>query len=161
MPEKKSKAMSHFARHLFLGAKLYSDRKAAKEELNEQLERMRKSIIRLSFSYSDIDQLREKLEKTIHAERKFAKFFQVDDLEIKKLKKEVAWQQQQLDSERTEKFRLMEENKTRIKALEEKVEGIKSTLNALIMEKIRRGQRLRFLEKKISAEVPDHSYLKN
>ena len=156
-----SRAIKHFSRHLFIGVKLYTERKSAKDELNEQLERMRKSIIRLSFSYSDIDRLREKLDKVIHSERKFAKFFHIEDDEMKHLKNEVAHLTQQLGLEREEKQKKIDENKLRIKQLEEKVEVIKATLNSLVMEKLKRSQRMKLLERKISADIPDFSYLKN
>jgi len=62
----------HFSKHLFLVTKSYIERKKAKEEVDLQLEKMRKSIIRMRLSYTDISRLKERIEKLANAEYNYS-----------------------------------------------------------------------------------------
>ena len=55
-----SKSFRHFARHLFLVGGVHIERNRAKADVDSHLQRMRKSIIRMNLSYSDIDKLKKK-----------------------------------------------------------------------------------------------------
>ena len=155
-PTQASKPLRHFARHLFLASKVYAERNKAKKDLDEQLGRMRKSIIRMTLGYSDIDRLKEKIENMIHLERKFAKFFKPDDRESLELKSEINALEQELRNEKESKLRMMSENDEKIKELAESLENIKNKMRHLLMEKAKRQHRLNALEQKIKEKV-DHT----
>ena len=60
-----SKSFRHFAKHFFLIGRVYVERKKAKEDVDNYLQRMIKSIIRMNLSYSDIDKLKKKIENLL------------------------------------------------------------------------------------------------
>lgn len=49
-----SKAFRNFAKHLFLVSRTHKERNKAKEDVDEHLHRMRRSVIRMSLTYSEI-----------------------------------------------------------------------------------------------------------
>lgn len=148
----------HFTKHLFLTSKVYSQRNKAKEDVSSYLHKMRRSIIRMRLSYSDIDRLKEKINKLIDWERKYARFFKPDDTEMKELKKQVQSLEQELRNGREEKYRLIEENNEKLRQLTESLSNIKSQARYLFMEKAKRQQRLRALDQKINGKVDVHRY---
>lgn len=148
----------HFAKHLFLTSKIYAQRNKAKEDVSSYLHKMRKSIIRMRLSYSDIDRLKKKINKLIDWERKYARFFKPDDAEMKELKKQVQSLEQELINEQEEKHRLTEENNEKLRQLTESLNNIKGQARYLFMEKAKRQQRLRALEQKINGKVDVHKY---
>jgi DNA/RNA-binding domain of Phe-tRNA-synthetase-like protein len=56
-----SKWFRNFSRNLVLAGAAYHQRRGAREELDKHLERMRKSIIRMTLTYSDLDKLKGKI----------------------------------------------------------------------------------------------------
>ena len=64
-PLQNTKSFRHFAKHLFLVSRVFVWRKKARESVDSQLHRMRKSIIRMSLSYTDLDRLKRKIGKQI------------------------------------------------------------------------------------------------
>ena len=168
-PLQSSKSFTHFAKHLFLIGRVYVERNKAKEDVNNHLQKMRKSIIRMKLSYSDIDRLKEKIENLIDWERGYAKFFRPADKETEELKKQVQSLEQELKSqvnaleqelrnEREEKQRIIYENDEKIKQFTESLSNIKSQMRHLHLEKARRQQRLNALESKIKEKVDVHKY---
>ena len=153
-----SKSFRHFARHIFLIGAVYTKRSKAQEELDVHLQKMRKSIIRMNLSYTDIDKLKEKIKNLINWERRYAKFFKVEDDETRRLKMRVSALENELRSEKDEKQRVIEESHEKINQLTEALDNIKSHTRRLLMEKAKRHQRLRALEKKINDEVDLHHY---
>lgn len=150
--------LRHFTKHLFLTSRVYAQRNKAKEDVNNYLHKMRKSIIRMRLSYSDIDRLKEKINKLIDWERKYARFFKPDDTEMEELKKQFKSLEQELRNGREEKYRLAEENNEKLRQLTESLNNIKSQARYLFMEKAKRQQRLRALEQKINGKVDVHRY---
>ncbi|HLC50007.1 MAG TPA: hypothetical protein VJI97_01130 [Candidatus Nanoarchaeia archaeon] len=147
-----------FAKHLSSAAKVCIDRDNAKAELQHHLSRMRKSVINLSLSYSDIDKLRHKIDDVIKLEREYAKFFKVQDDETAELRSYIEDLKDELRNERVEKQRIAEENNEKIKSLSESLENLKHQMRSLLMEKSKKSQRMLALEKKIREKVDVHSY---
>ena len=153
-----SKSFRHFAKYLFLAGKVYSERSRTKEDLRNQLEKMKKSIIRMNLSYTDIDRLKEKIDISISYERKYAKFFRPPDNENLKLKNEIADLEQELGNEREEKLKIISENDEKIKGLSESLENIKNKMKHLLLEKAKRQHRLRILEQRIDNNIDTKNY---
>ena len=153
-----SKSFTHFAKHLFLVSKVHVETKKAREDVNEHLEKMRKSIIRMSLSYTDIDKLKEKIRKAIDHERKYAKFFKADDKETQELRSRMNALEQELANDREEKQKIVSENDDKVKQLTESLTSIKNQMRHLLMERAKRHQRLKSLEKKIKEKVDVHKY---
>ena len=153
-----SRGFRRFARHLFLIGKVYAERSKAKQEMDSQLERMRRSIIRMRLSYTDIDTLKEKIEKLLACEGKYAKLFNPEDKGQQQLKSQLNAVEQQLKSEREEKQRMIEENNAKITQLTESLSNIKVKMNELLVERAKRHQRLTALDKKIREKVDVHKY---
>ncbi len=153
-----SKSFRHFVKHLFIVGKVYDERNKAKEAVYKHLELMRKSIIKMKLSYTDIDILKEKIENLFNLERKYVKFFKLEDNETNELKKQLNSLQQELANEKTEKQRIIEENNERVKQLTDSLDNIKSQMKHLLMEKAKRHQRLTALDKKIREKVDVHRY---
>ena len=153
-----SKSFRHFAKHLGVVGRVHYERKKAKEDVDSYLQRMRKSIIRMTLTYSDLDRLKEKIENLINWERKYAKYFKPEDKETLELKNQVYSLQQELQNEREEKFRLIGENDEKIKQLTASLENVKNQMKSLLMERAKRHQRLRALETKIGKNVDVHGY---
>ncbi|MEK6943601.1 MAG: hypothetical protein AABX00_06055 [Nanoarchaeota archaeon] len=147
-----------FAKHLSGAAKICLDRNKAKEDLQKHLSRMRKSVINLSLSYSDIDKLKHKIDDVIGLEREYAKFFKIPDDETAELRDYIDDLKDELRSERIEKQRITEENNEKIKNLSESLENLKHQMRTLLMEKSKKSQRMLALEKKIREKVDVHSY---
>jgi len=157
-PLQNTNSLSHFARHLFLVSNVYAGRKKAKEDVGEHLHKMRKAIIRMSLTYSDIDRLRQKIENFIGWERRYAKLFKPADKETEELKSEIRALQQELGNEREEKLSIISENNEKIRQLTASLDNIKNQMRHLHLEKARRQQRLQALEKKINEKVDLHKY---
>ena len=157
-PIQNSKSFGHFAKHLFLIGRVYVERNKAKENVNNHLQNMRKSIIRMRLSYSDIDKLKEKIEALIDWEREYAKFFKPEDKETLELKNQINALEEGLKNEREEKLKLISENDEKIAQLTESLGNIKSKTNHLLMEKSKRQQRLTALDRKIREKVDVHGY---
>ncbi len=150
--------LRHFTKHLFLTSRVYAQRNKAKEDVSDHLHKMRKSIIRMRLSYSDIDRLKEKISKLIDWERKYARFFKPDDGEMNELKKQIRSLEQEMRNGQEEKYRLIEENNEKIMQLTESLNNIKNQTRYLLMEKAKRQQKLRVLEQKINGKVDVHRY---
>ncbi|MBI2650609.1 hypothetical protein HYX04_04810 [Candidatus Woesearchaeota archaeon] len=153
-----SKSFRHFAKHLFLIGRVYVERKKAKEDVDSHLQRMRKSIIRMNLSYSDIDRLKKKIENMLDWERKYAKFFKPEDKETQALKGQINALEQELRNEREEKMSITSENNEKISQLTGSLDNIKNQMKHLHLEKAKRQQRLTALDKKIREKVDVHRY---
>ncbi len=157
-PLQNSKSLRDFAKHLFLIGKVYIERNKAKEEVDSHLKKMRKSIIRMNLSYTDIDRLKQKIDNLISRERKYAKFFRPEDKETQELKEQIKSFEQELRNEREEKLSMINENDEKIRELTESLSNIKNQMRHLYMEKAKRQHRLKALEQKINQKVDSHSY---
>ena len=153
-----TKAMSHFAKHVFLVSNIYADKKKAEDEVYGHLSKMKKSIIRMSLNYRDIDKLKEKIEILIDTERKYAKFFRPEDGEAKELKARIAELEEQIKNEREEKYRIVSENDEKIAAMSDSLEAIKHKMRMLHMDKAQRQRKLSILEEKINKKVNRDEY---
>ena len=153
-----AKPFRHFARQLFLASKVYVERNKSKKEVDSYLQRMRKSVIRMSLGYSDVDKLRKKIDNLIDWERKYARFFKPEDNETNELKSQINALEQELRDEREEKYRIISENDEKVRQLTESLNSIKSHMKHILMEKAKRQQRLTVLDKKIREKVDVHGY---
>jgi len=153
-----SKSFRRFARHLFLVGRAHIERNRAKADVDSHLQRMRKSIIRMNLSYSDIDRLKKKIDNLIEWERKYAKFFKPEDKETQALRGQITALEQELKNEREEKMSIISENDEKIAQLTESLNNIKNQMRHLHLEKARRQQRLTALDKKIREKVDVHKY---
>lgn len=153
-----SKAFRNFAKHLFLVSKTYKERNKAKEDVDEHLHRMRRSVIRMSLTYSEIDRLKQKIGDLISWERKFAKYFKPEDMETEELKKQINILQQELRNERESKLSAISDYDEKIKELSESLDNVKHRMSRLLMERAKRHQRFQALEQKINKKVDIHGY---
>ena len=153
-----SKSFRHFARHLFLVSGVYVERNKAREDIYSNLQKMKKSIIRMSLSYSDIDRLKKKIDNLISRKRKYVKLFKPGDNETNEQKSQINALEQELRNEREEKYKIISENDEKIKQLTDSLTNIKSKMNEFLVEKAKRHQRLTALDKKIRAKVDLHRY---
>ena len=153
-----SKSFRHFARHLFLVGRVHIERNRAKADVDSHLQRMRKSIIRMNLSYSDIDKLKKKIDNLLYWERKYAKFFRPEDKETEALRSEIKALEQELKNEREEKLSIISENNEKIAQLTGSLNNIKNQMKHLHLEKAKRQQRLTALDKKIREKVDVHRY---
>ena len=150
------KSFHHFAKHLFIAGKIYIERNRAKEDVASHLQRMRKSIIRMSLTYSEIDNLKAKINNLVDWERRYAKLFRAEDKQDLELKKQLESAENELRKEREEKQQIINDNNNRILELTESLNNIKSKTNELLMERARRHHRFRALESKINGRVDLH-----
>ncbi|MBI1935749.1 hypothetical protein HYS31_04890 [Candidatus Woesearchaeota archaeon] len=157
-PSRNSRPLRHFAKHFFLASKVYHERKKAKSEIEQHLGRMRKSIIRMNLTYSDIDKLKSKIGRFMEIEADYAKFFKTDDSEAKELKSRIKALQEELNNEKEEKMRIISESSENARQLNESLSSVKSKMNQLIMEKAKRKHRLNALNQKINQKVDIHGY---
>ena len=153
-----SKAFRNFAKHLFLVSKTHKERNKAKEDVDEHLRRMRKSVIRMSLTYSEIDRLKQKVENLVSWERKFAKYFKPEDRETEELKKQINILQQEVRNERESKLSAISDYDEKIKELSESLDNVKHRMSHLLMERAKRHQRFQALEQKINKNVDIHGY---
>lgn len=153
-----TKAMGHFARHVFLISKAHSQRQKAEDEVKAQLSKMRKSILRMSLSYRDIDRLKDKINVLIDLERKYSKFFRPEDSEIKDLKDRIISLESEIRNEREEKYRIVSENNERMKEMSESLEAVKHRMRILHMDKAKRQRKLDVLESKIDRKIDRDEY---
>ena len=150
--------LKHFAKHLFLASRVYSEKNRAKENVAIHLKRMRKSIIKMRLSYTDIDRLKEKIDKLVGWEREYAKFFKIEDDETQELKRQLNALEEELSIEREENQKIIEEKDRRIRQMEESLLNIRNQSKSLLMEKAKRQHRLRALEQKIHERVDVQGY---
>ena len=152
------KSVRHFTKHLFLISKVNAEREKAREDVYSHLRKMRKSIIRMSLTYSDADRLKQKIDNLINWERKYAKYFRPEDNEKQELKNHIRDLEDELSKEKEEKFRIMSEHDERLKELTDSLESVKHKLSHLMMEKAKMNNRLKILEEKISQKVDSKDY---
>ena len=145
-------------KHIFLANRAFIDRKRSKEDVEQHLGKMRKSIIRMSLTYTDLDRLKEKIEKFMEAEARYAKFFKAEDPETKELKSRIALLEQELKSGNEEKMKIISENNEKISQLNATLENIKSQMKILHMDKAKRHQRFTALDRKIKERIDMHHY---
>ena len=157
-PAQSSKSFRHFVKNLFLVGSVYLERKKAKEDVGAQLQRMKKSIISMNLSYSDIDKLKEKIDKLINWERRYAKLFKPEDSETLELKNQMNHLEQELRKEREAKINAVNDNNSKIKQLTESLISIKNQMRHLLMERAKRHHKLKALEHKIKRKVNVHGY---
>lgn len=156
-----AKPLRDFTKHLFLVSKVYINRNMAKLDIDEHLNKMKKSIIRMNLSYSDVEKLKKKIDNLLILERKFAKYFRTEDEETEELKNHIKALEQQLSNERESKLSIISEYDEKTKELSESLNNIKNNMKHLLVEKAKRQHRLRVLEEKISNKVDVHKYYKN
>ena len=157
-PAQNSKSFGHFAKHLFIAGKIYIERNKAKEDVGSHLQRMRKSVIRMTLGYSDIDKLKEKINNLIYWERNYAKLFKPEDKETLELREQINLLAAELRKEREDKQKILEENNQKISQLTGSFNNIQNQMRHLHLEKAKRQQRLNALEKKIKEKVDVHRY---
>jgi len=150
--------MGHFARHVFLISKIHSQKQKAEDEVKSHLAKMRKSIIRMSLSYKDIDRLKDKINILIDWERKYSKFFRPEDSEIKDLKGKIISLEEELQKEKEEKYRIMSENNERIKGMSDSLEAVKHRMRILHIDKAKRQRTLNMLDNKINKKIDRDEY---
>lgn len=148
----------NFSRHLVLAGGVYHQRSKAKEELDKSLEKMRKSIIRMTLSYSDVDKLTQKIDSLIDWERRYSRLFRPEDNEIRELKEEIKQLEHELREERESKSKMHTEHNDKTQQLTQSLENIKGQLKHLHLEKAKRHQRLKALDDKIKSKIDVHSY---
>ena len=154
------RSLRHFSRHLFFASRIHIERKKSEQDVFEHLQRMRKAIIRMNLSYSDIDKLKRKIENLIEWERKYAKLFKPEDEESKQLRDQINMLEERLAMEREEKIAAINENNEKIKLLTESLNNIKNQMKHLHLEKAKRHHRLKALEEKIKQRVNLEDYYK-
>jgi len=157
-PAQNSRSFGHFAKHLFIAGKIYIERNKAKEDVSNHLQRMRKSVIRMTLGYSDIDKLKEKINNLIEWERNYAKLFKPEDKETLELREQINLLAAELRKEREDKQKILEENNQKISQLTDSFNNIQNQMRHLHLEKAKRQQRLNALEKKIKEKVDVHHY---
>lgn len=155
------KPVRHFTKHIFLIAKVYAEREKSREEVYGYLQKMRKSIIRMNLTYTEVDRLKQKIDNLVDWERKYAKYFKPEDDEKQNLKNHIIALEEELKREREEKLRIVSEQEERLKELTESLEGAKHKLRSLMLDKAKRHQRLKMLEEKISRKVGSGDYYKH
>ncbi|HLG24074.1 MAG TPA: hypothetical protein VI564_04055 [Candidatus Nanoarchaeia archaeon] len=148
----------NFAKKLFIVGNVYSKTIKAREDVHKQMQKMKKSIIRLNLSYSDVDRLNHKVEKLIELERRYSRFFKTPDTEVKELKDHIEYLENQLSLERKEKRQLLEEEEVKINQMKEHMNAVKNHAKQLLLDRERRNDRMKDLEKKISKRVDIKSY---
>ena len=153
-----SKSLKHFAKHLFVTSKVYRERESAREEVYSYLQRMKKSIIRMNLSYSEVDRLRQKIDRLILWERKYSKFFRTNDPETDELKNKIKSLEDEILKEKEEKSMIKIEQDEKIRELSGSLENIKDRMKHLLLDKAKRNHRLKDLEQKISKGVDRGSY---
>lgn len=158
MYSQKTMPVVDFARHVFIVSKVLNQREAARKDVYSQLQKMRKSIITMSLSYSDIDRLRQKIDSLIDWERKYARFFKPQDSEISELKSRISMLEEEINKEREENLMNISEKEEKVAELTESINNIKNSMKHLMLEKAKRSHRLKFLEKKINKKVDRGSY---
>ena len=146
-----------FARQVFLVSKVHLQRAKARNDVYSQLQKMRKSIRRMSLGHSDVDRLREKIDSLIDWERKYARFFRPQDSEVSELKSHVKMLEEELKKEREEKFMIIGERDEKVAELTESINSIKNHMKHLMLEKAKRQHKMKILEKKIDDNV-DRGY---
>ena len=152
------KSVRNFTKHIFLISRVQIGRETAREDVYSHLRKMRKSIIRMSLTYSDLDRLKQKIDDLISWEMKYAQYFRPADDEKQELKNRIHSLEGELSAEREEKFRIMGEHDERLKELTDSLESVKHKLSHLMMEKAKKNNRLKILEEKISQKVDSKEY---
>ena len=152
------KPLRHFTKNLFLVSRAFNQRKTAKEEIYAQLQKMRKSIIRMNLTYTDIDRLKQKIDLFITLEGKYAIYFRQDDDGKQQLQKQINSLQQELKNEREEKLRIISEHDEKIKEMADSLESIKNRMKHMLMEKAKRQHRLNALEGRINKNIDRDGY---
>ncbi len=147
------KSLRHFTKYLFLISKVYAEREKSRIGVYEQLQKMRKSIIRMTLRYTDIDELKQKIDSLINLERKYAKYFKPEGDEKQELKDHIKALEDELSKEREEKLRVMSEHEERLRDLTDSLESAKHKLRSLLLDKAKRHHRLKILEEKISQKT--------
>ena len=158
MEQKNPRAFRHFARHLFLMGKLFAEKTKAEEDLDRHLLKMKNSIVRLSLTYGEIERLREKINKLVDCERRYAKFFRPEDSETAELREHILNLQEELNKERLSKENLTHDYEEKINQLNGTIEGMTSQLMHHNMEKAKRQQKLISLDKKIKEKIDTSHY---
>jgi len=157
-PLPSSKSFRNFAKNLFLVGGVYFERRKAKEDVELHLQRMKKLIISMSLSYTDIDRLKEKIDKLINWERRYAKLFKPEDNETLGLKNQINDLQQELSKEKEAKLSAINDNASKIKQLTESLNNVKNQMRYLHMERAKRHHKLKALEHKIKRRINVHGY---
>ena len=152
------KPLRHFAKHLFITGRVYRERENAREDVHSHIQKMRKSIIRMNLSYSEVDRLKQKIDNLIMWERKYAKFFRPEDTQAQELKNQIKFLEDEISKEREEKLRIKSEQEEKIKELSDSLANIKHSMSHLLMDKAKRRHRLRVLDEKINKGVDRGSY---
>jgi DNA anti-recombination protein RmuC len=158
------KPLKHFLSHLFVVGRVHNERNRSKIEVDRHLDMMRKSIIRMNLTYSDLDNLREKINNYLHWEAKYAKYFRPADKDTQEIKDKLEHVRKELRLEKEEKKRmkfdlederkkLKLENSKKLKDLKKAMSGIRIKMNQIIIEKAKKQKRLNYLDKKIDQRL--------
>ena len=153
-------SVADFARNVFLVSKVHVQREKSREDVYSQLQKMKKSIISMNLSYSDIERLRQKIDMLIDWERKYAKLFRPSDSDTLDLKNHIKILEEELGKEREEKLMIISERDEKVAELTESINNIKNNMKRLTLEKAKRQHRLKVLEKKIDEDIDRDGYFK-
>ena len=159
--KKGSPSFRKFSKYVFIVGQVFTERNKAREDVYNHLHHMRKSIIRMRLSYTDVDRLKEKIEKLAILERKYGKYFKIPDEETEQLRNQIKELEKKVADISDAKQAIINANNQKIQQLTESLESVKSQLRQLLMDKAKRTQRLKALESKIRSKVDLHSYYRS
>lgn len=152
------RSFRHLSSHIFFLTKVYVELKKTRKDVYSHLQKMRKSIITMNLSYTDIDRLKQKIGALIELERKYARLFKPEDAETQELKRKAQSLQNDLDKANQEKEIIIEESTQKISQFTESINSLKSKINFLLIDKARRHHRYKSIEQKIKKEIDVHQY---
>ncbi len=145
-----SKTFRRFSRHLAKAGRVQINRVKSRQEVDEQLAKMRKNIIRMRLSYKDIDDLKERMHDMIYWEGMFQKIGKRDSGESEILRATIERLEHELYLEKDENRRIVQENNAKIQQLTESLESVKNKLKLMMLEKVKKHHRIKFLEEQMS-----------
>ena len=152
--------LKHFFRHVCMIGREHSEREEAREELNNQVKKIKKIFLSRNANKGDIEQelgqLNSKIDLVLKKESKLLKYTRVDENTVRHLTGKIKTLEEDLFITKREKDKAMISNKDEIKGITDVIVQMRSKMHQILKEKRYRQDRIKELEEKIEKSKVKH-----
>ena len=152
--------LKHFLRHVCMIGHEHSEREEAREELNNQVKKIKKISLSRNANKGDIEkeleQLNSKVDLVLQKESKLLKYTRVDENTVRHLTGKIKTLEGDLSIAKRERDKAMISNKGEIKDITDTIVQMKSKMHQILKEKMYRQDRIKELEEKIGKSKVKH-----
>ena len=152
--------LKHFFRHVCIVGKRHGEKDKAREELNNQVKKIKKISLsgnaKQGSIEKEVEQLNSKIDAVLQKESRLLSHTGVDENIVRHLKGKIKALEEDLSIAKSERDKATTSNKGDIKAITDAIIQMKSKMHQMLNKKMYREERIKELEEKIGKSKVRH-----